>query len=205
MMKIARRTFLKQLTTGTLLTTGLLATALPARAACQRASGAGSYQVGPYDPPESGGDPVYLTADFGFDETMAFCKISTNFAPFLFPTARLDVVEFGAHEFYMEMRSVSIDSLSLEEGDNGLVAGFGGVLRSETRLFTGERQRTYVEEAVTFGCEASEPSASPNIAASSTDFVMTVHFDPLHEHAAIFGENPAFGGRLTKGNIVVQA
>jgi hypothetical protein len=204
-MKIARRMFLKHLTTGTLLTTGLLATAIPVRAACERASGAGSYEIGPYDSPQTGGDPVFLTADMGFDETMAFCKISTNYAPFLFPTARLDVVEFGAHEFYMEMRSVSIDAVALEEGENGLMATFGGVLRSETRLFTGERQRTYIEEAVSFGCQASEPNAGPNIAATGTDFVMTVHFDPLQEHAAIFGENPAFGGRLTKGNIIVQA
>jgi hypothetical protein len=34
---------------------------------------------------------------------------------------------------------------------------------------------------------------------------MTMQFNPLKEHAAIFGDNPTFAGKLTQGNIVVVA
>src|SRR5262249_7818013 len=111
-MNVTRRSFLTRFGFGTLAAAGVLATSVPVRAACQRVSGAGSYQLGPYNPLENGAEPVYLSTELGFDETMVFCKIVTNFAGFHFPTARMGTVAIGAHEFHMEMRSTSISKMT---------------------------------------------------------------------------------------------
>jgi hypothetical protein len=136
---------------------------------------------------------------------MVFCKITTNFAGLRFATSRMGLVEIPAHEFYMSMESVSISSMTVEDSASGPVASFGGILRTETRLFSGDRQRTFIEDSVPFGCEAVGGGQGANIEISATNFSMTAQFNPLKEHAAIFGEKPTFAGRLTQGNIVVVA
>jgi hypothetical protein len=200
-----RREFIRGLGIGTLATFGLSTSRMSARDACSRVSGAGSYQLGPFEPLQAGSDQVFLLTDLGFDETMVFCKITTNFAGLRFATAKMGIVELGPHEFYMDMRSVEIASLEIQTGDDGPHAVYTGALNSETRLFSGEATRTIAEKEILFGCDvlAMGPEAAVDI--SKTNFAMTIHFDPNKEHAAIFGENPTFSGRLTQGNIVVIA
>lgn len=203
-MSFSRRSFLKRLgVTG--FTAGMFAGQIRAQETCQRVNGSGSYALGPFEPLDVDADPVFLITDLGFDETMLFCKVTTNFAPFRFPTARLGVIEFGAHEFYMDMQSESIEALTIEQGNDGLVANFTGVLRSETRVFSGARLRTYTEDHIAFGCLASQLSPAARIEISKSNFSMTARFDPNGEHAAIFGDQATFAGRLSQGNIIVNA
>src|SRR5215467_10127603 len=108
-MNTTRRRFLKHAGIGVLAAGGLFAASTPTRASSQHANGSGWYMLGPFDHALEQGKKVFLTSDFGFDETMAFCKVMTNYEPFLFPTAKLGIVQLGAHELFMEMRSVRID------------------------------------------------------------------------------------------------
>ena len=204
-MNISRRRFLQQTSVGVLATGGMLAMSVPVRAANQRANGSGWYSIGPFDHALEQGKQVFLTSDFGFDETMAFCKIMTNYEPFLFPSAKLGVVKLGAHEFFMEMRSTSIDKFAISLGSDGPQASFSGSLRSETRLFSGDKLKTIIEEDIDYGCDAYVlgPQAAAQI--TKTEFSMNVHFDPAKEHAAIFGERPTFAGHTTYGHIIVVA
>ena len=203
MNKTSRRSFMAKIGVGTLAAAGVLAVGAPARAACQRANGAGSYQLGPFAPVLDGDKPVYLVADWGFDETMAFCKVTTNFAPFRFPTARLGTIDLDAHEFYMEMRSESIDTVTFDNGPDGPHVNLAGALRSETRVFSGDKQKTFIEDHLTFGCDATLLSADASVDVSKTNFSMIVRFNPSKEHAALFGSVATFSGRLTQGNIIV--
>src|SRR5262245_4427365 len=155
-MNTTRRRFLKQASIGVLAASGLLARSTPARASSQRANGSGWYLLGPFDHASEQGKQVFLTSDFGFDETMAFCKVMTNYEPFVFPTAKLGMVKIGAHEFFMEMRSIRIDKFEIKASPAGPQATFGGTLRSETRLFSGDKLKTIVEEEVDYGCDAYE-------------------------------------------------
>src|SRR5258708_39970575 len=118
-MDTTRRRFLKQVGAGLLATGGLFAVNTQARAATSRANGSGWYMLGPFDHALEQGKQVFLTSDFGFDETMAFCKVATNYDPLLFPTAKLGVVKLGAHEFYMEMRSTNIAKFTIKMGGDG--------------------------------------------------------------------------------------
>ena len=202
-MRATRRDFLKQLGAGLVAGSGLMAVgSARAQEVCARVNGAGSYLLGPFDPVETGKDPVYLVSDLGFDETMLFCKVSTNYQPFLFPTASMGVVEFGAHEFFMDMQSLDIESLQVEETASGLTAIFTGTMRSETRIFSGDRAQTFVEESISFGCRARHGPVG-NVEVSESDFAMTAHFTPGKEHAAIFGDEVTFAGQVTTGNIIV--
>src|SRR5262245_23123930 len=116
-MKTTRRTFLAKLGIGAVATAGLVTANSPVRASsvCQRVNGSGSYKLGPFDAAKAGDDPVYLITDLGFDESMVFCKVTTNFAAFRFPTKRIGVIEIGAHSFAMEMESVSMDRPKIED------------------------------------------------------------------------------------------
>lgn len=175
-----------------------------AQTACRRVNGSGSYGLGPFEPLRSGDEPVFLVTDLGFDETMVFCKVATNHAPFRFPTAGMGVVELGAHQFFMDMQSLRIDSLAVLEGADGPEAVYDGVLRSETRLFSGDRMQRFVEENVSFGCRAVHISGAPaSVRVTRTNFSMTARFDPAKEHAAIFGREATFAGLLERGNIMV--
>jgi hypothetical protein len=204
-MSLARRDFLKGFGGGALLTLSLFAKDVPVRAdGCERANGAGSYQVGPF-PALDNADSVYLDTELGFDETMVFCKVVTNFTAFRFPTATMGLIDFQPHEFSMDMRSVTIDSLVIKDNLEGPVVNFAGVLRSETRVFSGDRMKTFIEDHVAFGCEAINLSQEASIQVSRKNFPMTAQFDPLKEHAAIFGDQATFAGRLTQGNIIIMA
>ena len=175
-----RRNFLTKVGVCVLAADGVLR-GTPAKAACQRANGAGSYQLGPFDPVLDGDKPVYLIADLGFDETIIFCKVTTNFAAFRFPTARMGTIDLGAHEFFMEMRSISIDSMAIDTGTDGPHVHFKGALRSETRVFSGDKQKIFVEDHLAFSCDATLLSSGASINVSKTNFSMTVHFDPSKE------------------------
>jgi hypothetical protein len=202
-MNITRRNFLTRFGKGTVASASLFVAHATVAAACQRVNGAGSSQLGPFEPVKAGDDPVYLTTDLGFDETMVFCKVTTNFAAFKFPTAQMGVIEFGAHEFFMEMRSVSIDSLRVEEGANGPQALFSGIMRSETRVFSGDRMKIFIEDHVSFGCRTRMGEATGSAQASKNYFSMTARYNPVKEHAAIFGEQVTFAGDLAQGNIII--
>ena len=93
-MNFTRRNFLTRFGIGA-LTTGLITTGIPVRAdncQTQRVNGVGSSRLGPFDPVKKGNDPVYLLSDLGFDETLVFCKVTTNFAAFIFPTVRMGII-----------------------------------------------------------------------------------------------------------------
>ncbi len=202
-MRPTRRKFLKQLGAGLIAGSGVAAFgSASAQEACGRVNGAGSYLLGPFDPVQPSSEPVFLVSNLGFDETMLFCKVSTNYQPFLFPTASMGVVEFGAHEFFMDMQSLTITSFQIDEAEVGPRAVFEGTMRSETRIFSGERAQTFIEEEISFGCWA-HPGARGNVEISETNFSMTAHFTRGTEHAAIFGTEVTFAGHVTTGNIVV--
>jgi hypothetical protein len=204
-MRISRRIFLRHASVAALATGPLSAIGSAPPPSCQRVSGAGSYTLGPFDPLKDGDDPVFLVTDLGFDETMVFCTIRTN-APMLFQTAKQGLFELGANEFFMDMQSIRIASVTIQDGADGPHAVFAGTLRSETRLpLLGGKPQTIVEEEVLFGCDVTEFGPEANIEASKTNFSMTAHFDPRKQHAAIFGQEPTFAGRLTRGNIVIIA
>jgi hypothetical protein len=204
-MNTTRRRFLKQAGVGVLATGGLLARSTQAQAANTRANGSGWYLLGPFDHALEQGKKVFLTSDFGFDETMAFCKIGTNYEPLLFPTAKLGVVKLGAHELFMEMRSLRIEKFEIKVSKDGPQATFSGTLRSETRLFSGEKTKTIIEEDIDYGCDAYVLGPQAEGQVTKTNFSMNVHFDPQKEHAAIFGEQPTFAGHTIYGNIIVVA
>jgi len=202
-MNTTRRRFLRQAGVGLLATGGLLAANTKANATTSRANGSGWYLIGPFANALEPTNSVFLTSDFGFDETMAFCKIATNYEPLLFPTAKLGVVKLGAHEFFMEMRSLSIDQFDITAGTNGPEASFSGTLRSETRLFSGDKLKTFIETDLVYGCHAFVPGPQAQAQATTTDFSMSVHYDPKKDHAAIFGEQPTFSGHTVYGNIIL--
>jgi hypothetical protein len=184
--------------------------ALPARAqteptVCRRVSGAGSYRLGPFDPVEAGGEPAYLVTDLGFDERIVFCKVTTNFQPFRFPTAALGAMDFQAHQFGMDMQSTRILSLNVEKTTNGLVAVYEGLLRSTTWVFNANKgtMDEIVEDTIAFGCRAGMSESVIEISPRS--FSMTAHFNPDLAHAAIFGPEATFAGNLEQGNIVIVA
>jgi hypothetical protein len=201
----SRRRFLRQAGVGLVATGGLRAVNSRARAADQRANGSGWYLLGPFAHALDPGKSVFLTSDFGFDETMAFCKIATNYDPLLFPTAKLGVVKLGAHELFMEMRSSYIDKFEVTMGANGPQATFSGGLRSETRLFSGDKLKTIIEEDIDYSCDAYVLGPQAQAQITATNFSMSVHFDPTKDHASIFGEQPTFAGHTVYGNIIVQA
>ncbi len=204
-MNTTRRRFLRQAGIAVLATGGLIAANTQARAASQRANGSGWYLLGPFDHASEQGKQVFLTSDFGFDETMAFCKIGTNYDPLLFPTAKLGVVKLGAHELFMEMRSTNIDKFTIKMGSDGPQATFSGTLRSETRLFSGDKLKTIIEEDIDYGCDAYVLGPQAQGQVSKANFSMSVHFDTTKDHAAIFGEQPTFAGHTVYGNIIVVA
>src|SRR5260221_280455 len=82
-MRLARRKFLTLSAVGGLLA-GLSFTPKSAMglATCRRVSGSGSYNIGPFESVVNGAKPVYLVTDLGFDETMVYCKVTTNFDAF---------------------------------------------------------------------------------------------------------------------------
>ena len=168
-------------------------------------NGVGSSRLGPFDPVKKGDDPVYLLSDLGFDETLVFCKVTTNFAAFKFPTVRMGVINFEPHEFYMDMRSVSIDSMSVVQGKDGPEVNYKGILRSETRVFSGEKMKVFIEEHASFGCTAAMAKEIECAKASKNYFSMTARFDRTKEQAAIFGAQVTFAGHLTDGNIIIVA
>ncbi len=201
-MSVSRRAFF---TKGGLLAAGFLAVETPALAACQRVNGAGSYLLGPFAHAQQKDRPVFLTTDLGFDETIVWCKVATNFEPFLFPTAKLGVVELAAHEFFMDMQSTRIDSVQIQFRGNTPVAVYAGALRSEPRLFSGQKAVTFIEEEINFDCEAQDLGPRTTVEVSAKNFVMTAKFNATKEHAAIFGDQVTFAGHLTRGNISVTA
>ena len=205
-MTSTRRAFLSRFGIGSLITGSLLATGLPTKAqgTCRRVSGAGSYLVGPFKPLE-GSDPIFLVADLGFDETMVFCTIRTNYAGFIFPTFHRGDVRLGINEFSMDMQSVLISSVDVQDSDDGPQAVYAGTMRSETRLFSGANLKTITEGHASFGCSATQLNAKSGIEVSKTNFSMTANFDPKGDHAAIFGAKATFAGHLARGNIVVMA
>lgn len=207
-MNVTRRNFMLKVGIGAMSGVGLLGATKSARAeSCPRVNGSGSYRLGPYDPVKTGDDPVFLITDLGFDETMVFCKVTTNFAAFRFPTAKMGVIELGAYSFAMEMESVSMDppTIKNEVGSDGPVASFNGVLRSETRIFSGGKLNVFTEDRIGFGCTATQLNSGAKADVSKNNFEMVVRFNPAKEQAAIFGEQPKFCGQLIKGNIIVVA
>src|SRR5258708_92525 len=72
-----RRSFLTKVGVCVLAVGGVLGSA-PAKAACQRGNGAGSYELWPFDPVLGGDQPVYLIAAFGCDATIISSGASIN-------------------------------------------------------------------------------------------------------------------------------
>ncbi len=107
-MSVSRRRFLKRAGTGLVTTAGVLALPRSAHAATggRRISGSGSYDLGPFDhrdDPDNPDNKVPLTTDLGFDETMVYCKVTTNFEPFIFPAFN---PAFGRVPDWMRTRSL---------------------------------------------------------------------------------------------------
>jgi len=203
-MKATRRRFLEYLGMGALATGGVLLNRVRAQDTCRRVSGGGSYLLGPYRGVGERAESVYLVTDLGFDETMLFCTVRTNYAAFQFPTATMAVVELNAHEFFMDMESVRINSVEVQDTDDGLQAVYSGILRSQTRLFSGDKMQTIDEGHVVFGCYTTMLDPRSNVYVTGMNFSMTASFDPKGGHAAIFGEEATFAGHLMRGNIVIS-
>jgi len=134
---------------------------------------------------------------------MVFCTVRTNYAALRFRTATMGIVELEAHEFYMDMQSVQINSVDIQDSEDGPQAVYSGILSSETRLFSGAKLKTFTEGHATFGCIATQLNPHAAVQVSKTNFSMTANFDPKGDHAAIFGKQATFAGQLTRGNIVV--
>jgi len=202
-MDSTRRRFLKCSSAALAASITLRPTAALAQTGCRRVSGAGSYVLGPFQNADQKDQRVFLVTDLGFDERTLWCKVATNYDPFIFPTAKLGLVQLAAHEFFMDMQSTRIDSLDIKIRDDGPHAVYSGALRSETRLFSGAKAMTIVEEELLFDCDAADlgPAATTDI--TRTNFSMTAKFNPAKEHAAIFGETVTFAGHLTRGNITI--
>ena len=206
-MSFSRRGFLKYAGTGLVTTAGVLTLGPTTAKAANgvRVNGSGSYNLGPFEHGLNPEQEAFLVTDLGFDETMLFCKVTTNFDPFLFPSAGLGVVPLAEHEFFMDMQSTRIDSLVVEDGPDGPRALYTGVMRSETRVFSGSSQATYIEEEIGYDCEAEDHFGTPSETEITENvFSMTAHFASGGGHAALFGESATFAGTLTSGNIVID-
>ena len=208
-MSVSRRRFLKRTGAGLVTTAGVLALPRSASAATggRRISGSGSYDLGPFP---HGSDPnrqTFLTTDLGFDETMVYCKVTTNFEPFIFPTHGLGPVTVEAHAFFMDMQSTRIDRLDIMDGPDGQPqAIYAGVMRSITRARVGETMYEFDEKEIRYGCVADDdPLGTPaEVGISKNYFSMTGYFDPAGGHHVLFGPEFTFAGNLTSGNIVIE-
>ena len=211
-MSVSRRRFLKRAGTGLVTTAGVLALPGSASAASggRRVSGSGSYDLGPFDhrdDPDNPDNKVPLTTDLGFDETMVYCKVTTNFEPFIFPAFELGNVRLAAHEFFMDMQSTRIDSLEVRDGPDGQPrAIYRGVMRSITRVFSGSNMMEFDEPEIPYGCVADDDGlGTPSeVGISKNSFSMTGYFSPGGGHHKLFGPEFEFAGTLTSGNIVIQ-
>ena len=210
-MSVSRRGFLKHAGTGLATTAGVLAFPGSARAASHgmRVSGSGSYALGPFPHGDDPNGQAYLITDLGFDETMVYCKVTTNFEPLIFPTAERGNVPLPAHTFFMDMQSTRIDSLEVQDGPDGLSkAIYRGVMSSETRvgLHGDPNQMIFIEHEIAYDCVAEDDNAGTpvEVAISKNFFSMTGHFSPGGGHRALFGPMFTFKGTLTGGNIVIE-
>jgi hypothetical protein len=57
--------------------------------------------LGPFQNADQKDQSVFLVTDLGFDERTLWCKVATNYDPFIFPTAKLGLVPIAAHRFSM--------------------------------------------------------------------------------------------------------
>ena len=210
-MSVSRRGFLKHAGTGLVTTAGVLALPGSASAASHgmRVSGSGSYALGPFPHGDDPNGQAYLITDLGFDETMVYCKVTTNFEPLIFPTAELGSVPLPAHTFFMDMQSTRIDSLEVQDGPDGLSkAIYRGVMSSETRvgLHGDPNQMIFIEHEIAYDCVAEDDNAGTpvEVAISKNFFSMTGHFSPGGGHHMLFGPQFTFEGTLTGGNIVIE-
>ena len=209
-MSVSRRGFLKHAGTGLVTTAGVLAFPGSARAASHgmRVSGSGSYALGPFPHGDDPNGQAYLITDLGFDETMVYCKVTTNFEPLIFPTAELGNVPLPAHTFFMDMQSTRIDSLEVQDGPDGLSkAIYRGVMSSETRVGSYRNpDYLFVEHEIAYDCVAEDDNAGTpvEVAISKNSFSMTGHFSEGGGHHSLFGRDFTFAGTLTSGNIVIE-
>ena len=130
---------------------------------------------------------VPLTTDLGFDETMVYCKVTTNFEPFIFPAFNpaFGMVPLDAHSFFMDMQSTRIDRLDIVDGPDGQPrAIYEGVMRSITRVNVAELAANSIEEEIPYGCVADDdPFGTPaEVGISKNSFSMTGYFDPGGGH-----------------------
>ena len=174
-----------------------------------RVSGSGSYALGPFPHGDDPNGQAYLITDLGFDETMVYCKVTTNFEPLIFPTAERGNVPLPAHTFFMDMQSTRIDSLEVQDGPDGFPeAIYRGVMSSETRvgLHGDPNQMIFIEHEIAYDCVAEDDNAGTpvEVAISKNVFSMKGYFSPEGGHHALFGPEFTFAGTLTSGNIVVE-
>ena len=211
-MSVSRRGFLKHAGTGLVTTAGVLALPGSASAASHgmRVSGSGSYALGPFPHGDDPNGQAYLITDLGFDETMVYCKVTTNFEPLMF-TAHNPAYSgrLAAHTFFMDMQSTRIDSLEVQDGPDGFPqAIYRGVMSSETRvgLHGDPNQMIFIEHEIAYDCVAEDDNAGTpvEVAISKNLFSMTGHFSPGGGHHALFGPMFTFKGTLTGGNIVIE-
>ena len=202
---------MKHAGTGLATTAGVLAFTGSSSAASggMRVNGAGSYDLGPFPHRDDPNRQAFLTTDLGFDETMVYCKVTTNFDPLVFPTFELGNVPLAAYTFFMDMQSTRIDSLVVEDGPNGLPqAVYRGVMSSETRVgpHGDPGQQIFIEHEIAYDCVAEDDNAGTpvEVAISKNFFSMTGHFSPGGGHHALFGPLFTFAGTLTGGNIVIE-
>jgi len=208
-MSVSRRRFLKRTGAGLVTTAGVLALPRSASAASggRRISGSGSYDLGPFMHADDPNRQAFLTTDLGFDETMVYCKVTTNFEPFIFPTFGMGPVTLNAHSFFMDMQSTRIDRLDIVDGPDGQPqAIYEGVMRSITRAQVGEMMFEFDEEEIRYGCVADDdPFGTPGeVGISKNRFSMTGYFDPAGGHHVLFGPEFTFAGTMTSGNIVIE-
>ena len=211
-MSVSRRGFLKHAGTGLVTTAGVLALPGSASAASHgmRVSGSGSYALGPFPHGDDPNGQAYLITDLGFDETMVYCKVTTNFEPLMF-TAHNPAYSgrLAAHTFFMDMQSTRIDSLVVQDGPDGFPrALYTGVMSSETRVgpHGDPNQLRFIEHEIAYDCVAEDENAGTlvQVAISKNFFSMTGHFSPGGGHHSLFGPKFTFEGTLASGNIIIE-
>jgi hypothetical protein len=157
--------------------------------------------------PDAAGQPtVEMLEVFSFDRNHAFCRVETNPAPFVMPTARMGAVAIPAGGFYMDMAARGVDQVDVDKTPEGKArVKLQGLLGCHTEVVTASVKvgsRT-IGEPASYEIVAVDGGAS---GPEGDSFAFTALFDektaPINN--AIFGPKSTFTGQLVSGKVTIQ-